>query len=225
MQNTVLQNNLIDALDNVMLRAEEIVTNDTAMTQLNMHLLKSDVRNLYKIICQIELAEFSPAECSHQQTVGILRQELEELKTEKEMLLRSLDCADDTGISSIKKDIAAMESALKKLEAQEAKYSAELDAALKEYSELKKQASEFDAGELMEARLSIRGEKERSAVTRVQDTYGEKYDSLMMFDSKRDVANLLHEEAETRSVRERLRQKQQTKTQRQRKPKHYEQER
>ena len=157
--------------------------------------------------------------------IAELTEELEELKTEKEMLLRSLDCADDTGISSVKKDIAAMESALKKLEAQEAKYSAELDAALKEYSELKKQASEFDAGELMEARLSIRGEKERSAVTRVQDTYGEKYDSLMMFDSKRDVANLLHEEAETRSVRERLRQKQQTKTQRQRKPKHYEQER
>lgn len=158
-------------------------------------------------------------------SIAELTEELEELKTEKEMLLRSLDCADDTGISSIKKDIAAMESALKKLEAQEAKYSAELDAALKEYSELKKQASEFDAGELMEARLSIRGEKERSAVTRVQDTYGEKYDSLMMFDSKRDVANLLHEEAETRSVRERLRQKQQTKTQRQRKPKRYEQER
>ena len=83
----------------------------------------------------------------------------------------------------------------------------------------------MDAGELMEARLAIREEKERSAVTCVQDAYGEKYDSLMMFDSKRDVANLLHEEAETRSVRERLRKKQQTKTQRQRKPKHYEQER
>ena len=157
--------------------------------------------------------------------IAELTEELEELKTEKEMLLRSLDCADDTGISSIKKDIAAMESALKKLEAQEAKYSAELDAALKEYGELKEQASEFDAGELMEARLAIREEKERSAVTRVQDAYGEKYDSLMMFDSKRDVANLLHEEAETRSVRERLRQKQQAQTQRQRKPKHYEQER
>ena len=139
--------------------------------------------------------------------IAELTEELEELKTEKEMLLRSLDCADDTGISSVKKDIAAMESALKKLEAQEAKYSAELDAALKEYSELKEQASELDAGELMEARLAIRGEKERSAVTRVQNAYGEKYDSLMMFDSKRDVANLLHEEAEVRSVRERLRQK------------------
>lgn len=138
---------------------------------------------------------------------------MEELKTEKEMLLRSLDCADDTGISSVKKNIAAMESALKKLEAQEAKYSAELDAALKEYSGLKEQASEFDAGELMEARLSIRGEKERSAVTRVQDAYGEKYDSLMMFDSKRDVANLLHEEAEVRSVREFLRHEQQQQAQ------------
>ena len=157
--------------------------------------------------------------------IAELTEELEELKTEKKMRLRSLDCADDTGISSVKKDIAAMESALKKLEAQEAKYSAELDAALKEYGELKEQASEFDAGELMEARLAIREEKERSAVTRVQDAYGERYDSLMMFDSKRDVANLLHEEAETRSVRERLRQRQQTKTQRQRKPKHYEQER
>ena len=157
--------------------------------------------------------------------IAELTEELEELKTEKEMRLRSLDCADDTGISSVKKDIAAMESALKKLEAQEAKYSAELDAALKEYGELKEQASEFDAGELMEARLAIREEKERSAVTRVQDAYGERYDSLMMFDSKRDVANLLHEEAEARSVWERLRQKQQAQTQRQRKPKHYEQER
>ena len=32
---------------------------------------------------------------------------------------------------------------------------------------------------------------------------------MMMHDSKREVANLLHEDAETRSIRERLRQKQQ----------------
>lgn len=44
---------------------------------------------------------------------------------------------------------------------------------------------------------------------------------MMMHDSKRDVANLLHEEAEVRSVRERLRQKQQQQAQRQ-KRKRYE---
>ena len=36
---------------------------------------------------------------------------------------------------------------------------------------------------------------------------------MLMHDSKRDVANLLHEEAEARSIRERLRQEQQQQTQ------------
>ncbi len=61
-----------------------------------------------------------------------LTKELEELRYEKEMLLHSLDSTDDADISELKKTIAALESTLKKLEEQEAKYSAELDAALKE---------------------------------------------------------------------------------------------
>ena len=148
-----------------------------------------------------------------------LTEELEELKTEKEMLLRSLDCADDAGISAVKKEIATMEGALQKLSEQEAKYSAELDEALKQYAELKEQAADMDAAELMDARLAIREEKERSAVDRVKAAYGEKYDPMMMHDSKRDVSNLLHEEAETRSIRERLRQKQQQQAQQQNKKK------
>ena len=71
----------------------------------------------------------------------------------------------------------------------------------------------MDAAELMDARLAVRDEKERSAVDRVKAAYGEKYDPMMMHDSKRDVANLLHEEAEARSIRERLRQKQQQQAQ------------
>ena len=39
-------------------------------------------------------------------------EEIDELKTEKEMLLRSLNCADDAGISDVKKEIAALEGAL-----------------------------------------------------------------------------------------------------------------
>ena len=142
-----------------------------------------------------------------------LTEELEELKTEKEMLLRSLDCSDDAGISAVKKEIATLEGALQKLSEQEAKYSAELDEALKQYVELKEQAAGMDAGELMDARLVVRDEKERSAVDKVKAAYGEKYDPMMMHDSKRDVASLLHEDAEIRSIRERLRQKQQQQAQ------------
>ena len=71
----------------------------------------------------------------------------------------------------------------------------------------------MDAAELIDARLSIRGEKERSATSRIKAAYGEKFDPMLMYASKRDVATLLHEEAETRSVRERLRRKQQQQTQ------------
>ena len=84
---------------------------------------------------------------------------------------------------------------------------------MKQYAELKEQAAGMDAAELMDARLAVREEKERSAVDKVKAAYGEKYDPMLMHDSKRDVAKLLHEEAEAHSIRERLRQKQQQQTQ------------
>ena len=142
-----------------------------------------------------------------------LTEEIEELKTEKEMLLRSLDCADDAGISDVKKEIATLEGALKKLSEQEEKYSAELDEALKQYVELKEQAAGMDAADLIDARLAVREEKERSAIDKVKAAYGEKYDPMMMHDSKRDVADLLHEETEVRSVREFRRHEQQQQAQ------------
>ena len=133
-----------------------------------------------------------------------LTEELEELKTDKEMLLYSLDCTDDAGISAMKKEIAVLEGALQKLSEQEAKYSAELDEALKHYAELKEKAAGMDAAELMDARLDIRKEQERSAIDRVKAAYGEKYDFATMAGCKQDVASLLREETEIRSVREQL---------------------
>ncbi len=139
---------------------------------------------------------------------------MEELKSEKELLLQSLQYDEDTGVDVIHKDIATMEAGLKRLEQQEQKYAAEHDHALAEYAELKEQAAEFDAADLMHERLAIRPGKERSAVACVQTAYGEKYQPLTMYDSKRDIYAMLGEEAEARSVRERLRQKLQQQTQR-----------
>lgn len=121
-----------------------------------------------------------------------IAEEIEELKSEKEMLLHSLDCTDDAGISAVKKEIATMESSLQKLSEQEKKYSTELDNALKQYAELQEQTAEFDPVELYEARQEIRPEHERNATRRIQNAYGDKYDMLRMYDSKRSVANLLN---------------------------------
>lgn len=144
--------------------------------------------------------------------IAELTEELEELKSEKDMLLHSLECSDDAGIATVKKDISMLEAALKKLAQHEEKYTDELNDALRQYADLKEQAAEFDPEELQDARCALRPAMERSAVDCVQSAYGNKYYPLMMYDSKRDVANLLREEAEERSIHERLRQKQQHKT-------------
>ena len=124
----------------------------------------------------------------------------------------------------MRKDVFAMENALKRLAEQEAKYAAELDDALKQYAKLEEQAAGFDADELAKTRLSLRPDRERSAASRVRSAYGEKYDPLIMSDSRRDVAALLHEDAKPRSIHERLQQRPK-RDQPQRKTKRHEQER
>ena len=142
--------------------------------------------------------------------IAELTEDIEELKSEKAMLLNQLDCADDSGIVTIKKDIASVEAGLSKLEQQEKKYSSELDAALSEYAALKEQSTDFDPTELYAQRIALRPEKTADAFQRIQYTYGEQYDPLVMFDSRQDVIELLHEDAEERAYqREREQQKRQ----------------
>jgi len=104
-----------------------------------------------------------------------------------DIIFHALPAPADAGIAAVKKDISTMEAALKKLSQQEEKYTAELNDALQQYADLKTQSAEFDPDELQDARLDLRPAMERSVVDRVQSAYGDKYDYLMMYDSKRDV--------------------------------------
>ena len=144
--------------------------------------------------------------------IATLGEDIEELRSEKAMLLHSLDCADDAAMGDVKKDIAAMEAALKKLDKQESKYSVELESALQQYQELEAQAAEFDAEELLVARLELRPRMDRSTVSRIQTAYESQYSPFTMAEARRDVSKMLGEDDEPRSVRERLRNHQQEQT-------------
>ena len=100
----------------------------------------------------------------------------------------------------------AMEQSLKRLEEQEQKYSAELDTALTEYAGLREQAQGFNRVQLYEARQAIRPGKEQEAENRAQEVYGEKYNPLLIFDSKKAVSRMLHEDIERQAVRRMMRQ-------------------
>ena len=145
--------------------------------------------------------------------IATLAEDIEELRSEKAMLLHSLDCTDDAAMGDVKKDIATMEAALKKLDEQESKYAAELESALQQYRELEAQAAEFDAEELTDARLELRPGMDRSTVSRIQTAYDTQYSPFTMAEARQDVSKMLDEhEEEPHSVRERLRNHQQEQT-------------
>ena len=140
--------------------------------------------------------------------ISALTEDLEELRSEKNMLLASLAYSEEGAADKFPKDIAAMEQSLKRLDEQEQKYSAELDAALNEYAELREQAQGVDSVQLYEARQALRPVKEQEAENRAQQVYSEKYNPLLMFDSRKAVSRMLGEDAERQNVRRLMRQAQ-----------------
>ena len=140
-----------------------------------------------------------------------LTEDLEELKSEKEQAIFSFGKSDDKSMKDVKSWIDGREAQIKKAEAAEAKYSAELDKALDEYHDLEARAEELDPEELKAARLSLRPEEEKRAASKLEDAYGISYDYATLQEAKGQVSNLLGEERgdiAPRSLRENLMQKQ-----------------
>ena len=147
-----------------------------------------------------------------------LTEELEELRSEKALLLQKFEYAEDAGAEAFHKDIAAMEAGLKKLETQEQKYSAELDKALDEYAELKAQAADFDPVELYEARQAIRPAQEKAAEQQLEDALQKKPSFSLLLNAKQETSRLLKEDTEERQGRQMLIRRQRSDPQ---KPKHF----
>ena len=140
--------------------------------------------------------------------IAELTEDLEELRSEKALLLQQFEYAEDAGAETFRKDIAALESNLQKLDGQEQKYSAELKSTLHEYAEAKAQAADLDPVKLYEARQAIRPNKEQEAESWAQQAYGEKYSPILMFDSKKAVSRMLGVDTERQIVRRLARQAQ-----------------
>ena len=140
--------------------------------------------------------------------IAELTEDLEELRSEKALLFQKLEYAEDAGAEEFRKDIATMEAGLKKLEAQEQRYSAELDKALAEYAELKAQASDFDSVELYQARQVLRPAQEKAAERQLEETLQKKPSLIMLLSAKQEVSRLLGEDTEERQARQMVMQRQ-----------------
>ena len=128
--------------------------------------------------------------------IAELTEDLEELRSEKALLLQQFEYAEDAGAETFRKDIAVLESNLQKLDEQEQKYSAELDATLHEYTDVKSQAADLDPVELYEARQAIRPGYETAANEKLEQVFGEKYSPLRWLDAKQAQTRLTNDSAE-----------------------------
>ena len=139
--------------------------------------------------------------------IAELTEDLEELRSEKALLLQQFEYAEDAGAETFRKDIAALESNLEKLDEQEQKYSAALDAALHEYAEVKSQAAGLDPVELYEARQAIRLGQEAAANEKLEQVFGSKYSLLRWMDAKQVQIRLTNDSLEEYAARQQAKQK------------------
>lgn len=139
--------------------------------------------------------------------ITTLTEDIEELKSEKSMILKSFECADDSAFHKINKNVENLETRKVTLEQAEKKFTAELDNTLERYKSLEKDAAKVDADELTDARMEFRPDREQSATSQLQKIYGDKYDYNMMCQSKLEVKKMLGEDTRKSSINEKIQQR------------------
>ncbi len=126
--------------------------------------------------------------------IAQLSEDIEELHSEKAMILSRFDKTDDEGMKEVKKWVSSMESSLQRLEQTEAKYQAELDAALAQFRELTGEAESMDKAELHVQRQGLRKTYTQDARDRLQKAHGKQYSPITMMEAQQDVDHLPRED-------------------------------
>lgn len=126
--------------------------------------------------------------------IAQLSEDIEELRSEKAMILSRFDKTDDEGMKEVKKWVASMENSLQRLEQTEAKYQAELDAALAQFRELTGEAESMDKAELHAHRQILRKPNTQDARDRLQQAHGKQYSAITMMEAQQDVDHLLRDD-------------------------------
>lgn len=179
-----IKNTLADALP-VLRQYSDLVGQIKTLSRERKGLLdEKKATSVLNILKQRELAK----------RIAQLSEDIEELRSEKAMILSRFDKTDDDGMKEVKKWVASMESSLQRLEQTEAKYQAELDAALAQFWELTGEAESIDKAELHIHRQILRKSNTQDARDRLQQAYGKQYSPITMMEAQQDVDHLLRED-------------------------------
>lgn len=137
-----------------------------------------------------------------------LTEELQDMASERKIMLDDMGCPDDKAVVSVKKQVSDWKASLARLGDQEQHYSDELQTAVDEYAELQERASDLDPAELLAARMKIRPGLEAEVEAKLSEIYGKSFKPADLREVRKQVAETLGEAYESDSIKDRLRQKQ-----------------
>ena len=126
-----------------------------------------------------------------------LSEEIEELRFEEKSVMRVFGKEDAAGMNEVKGEISEAETRVMKLDAQEVEFTGAINREKDKFDGdgLKEQASDLDHDELIDARLALRPQMERSAYDRIQSGLSSgKPEFWKMESSFRDADRVLGEE-------------------------------
>lgn len=179
-----IKNSLADTMP-LLQRYSDIVSELKTLTkERKSQLDKKKVTAVLNILKQRELTK----------RIALLSENIEELHSEKTMILSRFDKTDDNGMKEVKKWVASMESSLQRLEQTEAKYQSELNMALAQFRELVGEAERLDKTELRVQRQALRKPYIQDAKDKLKKAHGDKYNPFNMLEAEQDVDYFLRDD-------------------------------
>ena len=127
------------------------------------------------------------------QKIAQLSEKIEELRSEKLMIMNQFHKADDDGMKELNSQITSLENRLRHLEQVESGYQAEMDAAFEQFEDLTETAQTLDKSELHNHRRLLRKSAKEKMTDRLRRSHGDRYNPVMQFDAEHDVDGMLRE--------------------------------
>ena len=125
--------------------------------------------------------------------IATLTEEINELKNQKQMLIREFHMTDDEAMKKVSDWITSAETSLQACEINEAKYGEDLEKASAEYREIEKRLSSDDQQAVRAIRQVIRQDTNQNIAHRIQEAAGSAFDGAIMVESKNRVNDILSE--------------------------------
>lgn len=142
--------------------------------------------------------------------ITTLTEDIEKLKTRKNMILGQMRCGDDKQVAEVKQRYKNNVAVINQLDTRNTALQQEKANAKAEYEKIRADIVPTDVDAVQDERHNIRERSHTELVSKLKDIYGQHYSSIALKRAIHQIHSYIHEKPfKRKSIRERLQQNQQ----------------